>query len=85
MRISFSGAFGERRVSPRNLTAALLSKLINLEGIVTKASLVRPKVVKSVHYSEETKQFTSREYRCKSWGSTARSLTPCPCSECKGR
>ena len=57
------GEFGPRRVSPRHLTSELLSKLVNLEGIVTKSSLVRPKVVKSVHYAEKTKLFTTREYR----------------------
>lgn len=32
-------------------------------GIVTKCSLVRPKVVKSFHYCAETKTFSSKEYR----------------------
>ena len=30
--------------------------MVCVEGIVTKASLVRPKVVKSVHYCKETKK-----------------------------
>ena len=37
--------------------------MISLEGIVTKCSLVRPKVVKSVHYCEEEDRFFFREYR----------------------
>ena len=37
--------------------------MISLEGIVTKCSLVRPKVVKSVHYNEKKNIFHFREYR----------------------
>jgi hypothetical protein len=37
--------------------------MISLEGIVTKCSLVRPKVVKSVHYCEKEDRFLFREYR----------------------
>ena len=36
--------------------------MVSLEGIVTKCSLVRPKVVKSVHYSEKKRDFLFREY-----------------------
>ena len=60
---SLSGSFGFQRVSPRELMSTMLSKLVNLEGIVTRASLVRPKVQRSVHYCNETKQFHTREYR----------------------
>ena len=60
---SISGSFGFQRVSPRELMSTMLSKLVNLEGIVTRASLVRPKVQRSVHYCSETKQFHTREYR----------------------
>lgn len=37
--------------------------MISLEGIVTKCSLVRPKIVQSVHYSEKKDRFLSRKYR----------------------
>ena len=60
---SITGSFGFQRVSPRELVSTMLSKLVNLEGIVTRASLVRPKVQRSVHYCAETKQFHTREYR----------------------
>ena len=49
-----------RRVSSRNLTAKLISKLVEVDGIVTKCSLVRPKLVKSVHYAESTGSFMTR-------------------------
>jgi DNA replication licensing factor MCM3 len=37
--------------------------MVSLEGIVTKCSLVRPKVVKSVHWNEKKRTFVFREYR----------------------
>lgn len=38
-----------------------LSQLVNLQGIVTRATLVRPKLQKSVHYCPATDAFTTRE------------------------
>ncbi|KAM3578556.1 MCM DNA helicase complex subunit [Umbelopsis sp. WA50703] len=61
--IGFRGSFGENHVSPRTVRAQHVGKLICLEGIVTKCSLVRPKVVKSIHYSDKLAQHYSREYR----------------------
>ena len=63
VRIGFVGEFGPNRVSPRELTSSLISSLVNVEGIVTKCSLVRPKIVESVHYVEATGQFIHRTYR----------------------
>lgn len=63
MKIGFVGEFGPNRVSPRELTSNLISSLVNVEGIVTKCSLVRPKIVKSVHYAEATGQFIHKTYR----------------------
>lgn len=62
-RIGLSGSFGDHHVSPRTLRASLLGKMISLEGIVTRCSLVRPKMLKSVHYCEETHLFHARDYR----------------------
>eukprot|EP00898_Chlorokybus_atmophyticus_P003404 jgi/Chlat1/4064/Chrsp26S04106 len=61
--IGFEGNFGANAVTPRLLLSPYLSSMVCVEGIVTKCTLVRPKVVKSVHYCEETGQFISREYR----------------------
>mmetsp|Transcript_27203 Transcript_27203/g.59413 ORF Transcript_27203/g.59413 Transcript_27203/m.59413 type:complete len:877 (-) Transcript_27203:705-3335(-) len=63
LHVGLKGDFGRYEVSPRELTAQRLNQLVCVFGIVTKCSLVRPKVVKSVHYCEATKAFTSREYR----------------------
>jgi len=61
--LAFRGAFGHHSVSPRTIRSNHLSKLISVEGIVTRASLVRPKVVRSVHYCEHSGRFHAREYR----------------------
>lgn len=42
----------------------LCTRQVCAEGIVTKASVVRPKWVKSVHYCPATGKETTREYRC---------------------
>eukprot|EP00088_Acartia_fossae_P042154 TRINITY_DN4416_c0_g1_i13.p1 TRINITY_DN4416_c0_g1~~TRINITY_DN4416_c0_g1_i13.p1 ORF type:complete len:800 (-),score=269.01 TRINITY_DN4416_c0_g1_i13:315-2714(-) len=60
--IGFEGSFGNRHVTSRTLAAHYLGNLVCLEGIVTKCSLVRPKVAKSVHYCEATGKTTERTY-----------------------
>lgn len=62
-RVGFSGSFGDHHVSPRTLKSEHLGKMISLEGIITRCSLVRPKMLKSVHYCPDTKLFHSRDYR----------------------
>uniref|UniRef100_A0A383WE42 DNA replication licensing factor MCM3 n=1 Tax=Tetradesmus obliquus TaxID=3088 RepID=A0A383WE42_TETOB len=61
--VGLKGEFGELEVSPRNLNSSHLGKLVKVYGIVTRCSLVRPKLVKSVHYCAVTGVTTSREYR----------------------
>ena len=48
MQIGFEGAFGSNSVSPRGLTSRFLNNLVQVEGIVTKVSSVKPKMIKSV-------------------------------------
>lgn len=62
-RVGFTGSFGDHHVSPRTLNASHLGKMISLEGIITRCSLVRPKMLKSVHYCPDTSMFHHREYR----------------------
>src|ERR1700737_3125049 len=61
--VGFKGSFGDHHVNPRTLRAQHLGKMISLDGIVTRCSLVRPKMVKSVHYCEDTKLHHSMQYR----------------------
>ncbi|XP_070533973.1 zygotic DNA replication licensing factor mcm3-like [Ptychodera flava] len=60
--VGFEGSFGAKHVTPRNLSARHLGNLVCAEGIVTKCSLVRPKVVRSVHYCPATKKTLERKY-----------------------
>ncbi|SJX61765.1 probable MCM3-subunit of pre-replication complex [Sporisorium reilianum f. sp. reilianum] len=61
--IGLRGSFGDHHVNPRTLRSVHLGKMMSLEGIVTRCSLVRPKILKSVHYCEQTTKFHQREYR----------------------
>jgi len=60
--IGFEGSFGSKHVTPRTLGSHLLGNLVCLEGIVTRGSQVRPKVVKSVHFCPATGKTTERTY-----------------------
>lgn len=60
--IGFKGALGSHLVTPRTITADQLSTMVSVEGIVTRASLVRPKVIRSVHYAEKTARFYAKNY-----------------------
>lgn len=60
---AYVGSFGEYACNPRTLSSQYLNHMVSLEGIVTKCSLVRPKVVKSVHWNEKKHTFHFREYR----------------------
>ena len=60
--IGFEGSFGSHLVTPRQLGASFLKRLVCLEGIVTRCSLVRPKVVVSRHWCPATGKQYSRQY-----------------------
>jgi DNA replication licensing factor MCM3 len=61
--VGFEGYFVSRVVTPRELLSDFIGSMVCVEGIVTKCSLVRPKVVKSVHFCPSTGEFTNRDYR----------------------
>lgn len=60
---AFAGSFGLHACNPRTLSSFHLNNMVSIEGIVTRTSLIRPKVVKSVHYNETKNIFHFREYR----------------------
>lgn len=52
--VGFEGSFGDNRMSPRELSARHLGHLVCVEGIATRCSAIRPKVVRTLHYCEAT-------------------------------
>jgi len=50
---------GQNYVTPRGLKSVLLNELVQVQGIVTRMSIVKPKIQTSVHYCEATKKVTS--------------------------
>jgi len=62
-KVSVEGPFGSHRLGPRQVMATHLTQMVCVEGIVIKASAVRPKIVKSVHYCDLTKAFSQMSYR----------------------
>lgn len=58
----FEGTFGRNHITPRGLNSSTIHNLVAVNGIVTRMSIVRPKLVHSVHYCEATKVGTVKEY-----------------------
>jgi DNA replication licensing factor MCM3 len=81
---AYIGSFGEFSVNPRTLSSNQLNHMVSLEGIVTKTSLVRPKVVKSVHYNENLRKFHMREYRDQTMTTGAASSSVYPTTDDEG-
>lgn len=63
LHVGLEGAFGDLHVTPRSLSAKHLSHMVCLDGIVTSCSLIRPKLMRSVHWSETGKTFLAKEYQ----------------------
>lgn len=53
-RVALEGNFGDHYVTPRGLRANLANTLVKVQGIVARLSLVRPRLLSSVHYCEAT-------------------------------
>lgn len=62
IKVALSGPVGATPASPRQLTSSNLRQLVCVEGVATKVSTVKPKVVKSVHYCPTTRKHTTRDY-----------------------
>ncbi|KAF1949541.1 MCM-domain-containing protein [Byssothecium circinans] len=75
---AYIGSFGEFSCNPRTLGSNQLNHMVSLEGIVTKTSLVRPKVIKSVHYNETKQKFVSKTYQDQTMGMGAASSSVYP-------
>ncbi|KAH3744220.1 DNA replication licensing factor MCM3 [Pelomyxa schiedti] len=73
-----------RRLTPRDLSSHLLRRLICVEGILTKCSFVRPKLVRSVHYVENTHRPLVRNYMDETSVTGEMSLMVLPSKDTKG-
>eukprot|EP00796_Vickermania_ingenoplastis_P010576 gene10576-7346_t len=62
VHVAFDGPVGQIR-SPRELYARHLNTMVALEGIVTRQSANRPRVLETVHYCPATNRFTKKEFR----------------------
>ncbi|KAJ1607298.1 DNA replication licensing factor MCM3 like [Cryptosporidium canis] len=51
-RVGFNGWFGRNHLTPRGLTANNVNQMVCVEGIISQCSVVKPKLVKSVHVSK---------------------------------
>ncbi|CAG0925504.1 unnamed protein product, partial [Notodromas monacha] len=60
--VGLEGTFGSKHVSPRSLSSRFLGSLVCCDGIVTKCTTIKPKVVKSVHYCPATQRTMERRY-----------------------
>lgn len=60
--VSFEGNFGANHVTPRGLKATLVNQFVSVQGIVTRMSIVRPKIQTSVHYCDQTKKGLIKNY-----------------------
>ena len=76
---AFAGSFGQYACNPRTINSSHLNRMVSLEGIVTRCSLVRPKIVKSIHYNEKEQKLHFRTYQDQTMtmgGATTSSVYP---------
>lgn len=62
IKVAVAGPIGATPSSPRNLVSSSLRQMVCVEGVSTKISAIKPKVVKSVHYCPKTGKHEVREY-----------------------
>lgn len=63
LRLTFEGNLGKNFVTPRGLKANMLNSLVRVQGIVTRMSIVKPKLEKSYHYIPATNQGYVQNYK----------------------
>ena len=63
--VNLKGNIGRNYVTPRGLKSNLVNELVQVQGIVTKITFVRPRIQTSVHYCEATKRGLIKHYNDK--------------------
>ena len=62
VKVAIEGPISSTASSPRSLRSDALRSLVCVDGVATKVSGMKPKLVKSVHYCPATMQHLEREY-----------------------
>lgn len=62
VHVGFEGPVGQI-LSPRDLYARSLNRLVAVEGIITRQSALRPRILETVHFCPRTGRFSRKEYR----------------------
>jgi DNA replication licensing factor MCM3 len=62
IKVSLVGPLSATPSSPRTLLSSSLGRLVCLEGVTTKVSSSKPKLIKSVHYCPASNSHTDRTY-----------------------
>ena len=62
IKVSLTGTVGASASSPRDLTSSSLRQLVCVEGVATKVSTIKPKVVRSTHYNPTLNNLTEQKY-----------------------
>lgn len=63
LKLTFNGNVGRNFITPRGLKANMINSLVRVQGIVTRMSIVKPKLAKSYHYIPATKLGYVQNYR----------------------
>ena len=61
-RVSFEGNLGSNFVTPRGLGSKMANQLAGIQGIVTRISIARFQLHKSVHWCEKTSASSHKDY-----------------------
>lgn len=61
-KICFEGAFGGSNITPRGLSSSTIGQLVRIQGMVTRLTNVKPKLLHSTHYCEATKSGQTESY-----------------------
>lgn len=62
LTFGFTGNMGDNFLNPRTLSSRFLSQIICLDGIVTKTSLVNPKLLELTNFCEATKRISRQTF-----------------------
>lgn len=63
IKLNFEGNMGKNFITPRGLRSIMINSLVRVQGIVTRMSIVKPKLSKSYHYIPDLKQGHVQNYR----------------------